>query len=242
MSLWPRFRLWVSDTGTFLSARPVSAAAVAVALAAGLVAGTVPAEGAFDYTWRDAEFCDDCHVHDYANEAFFRSPHAGLTTCHDCHRVPIAHYPRNVVLTPLSTGEELAHAPHVESVICSACHLEDHEGELTGPMTEALRDRLVKVDDSPLHQVHLTAESRSPGTGRGEPSAEAADDDHGPTHTIECMDCHGSESNRAHKFEATRANCIACHEEIGESAGRLAELQCQECHFEGFVGQAPDEH
>ena len=138
---WTRFRAWVSDVVAYLSARPQAAFIAGAALMAGLIVGWFPAQGAFDYAWRDPNMCDDCHVHDYANEAFFRSVHASLTTCHDCHRVPISRYPRNLVLTPLSTGEEVAHVPHVESVICSACHLNGSHGELSGPSDVVERPR-----------------------------------------------------------------------------------------------------
>ncbi len=73
-----------------------------------------------------------------------------------------------------------------------------------------------------------TAATPPSGGGHGHAAEE------GP---ITCMDCHGSESNRAHRFEATRENCLACHEGISESTGRLKDLACQECHFEGFVGR-----
>ena len=229
---------------------------VVASLLVGLVLGWFPAQAGFDYAWRDPRMCDDCHVHDYANEAYERSVHAGLTTCHDCHRVPISHYPRNLVLTPMSTGEELDVAPHVASVVCSACHLEGEGHDLSGPMTPEVLHRIVKVDQSPLHKLHMEAETRDPGTGRGsthhgeggaeeeeaehEASPEGGNGHHGEEeHAIGCMDCHGATTNRAHRFEATRENCLACHEGISESAGRLSELQCQECHFQGFVGRVP---
>ena len=255
--LWLRFWAWAKADGAFLIANPLALGAVTVGFVVGLGAGWLPAESGFDYVWRDPEMCDDCHVHDYANEAYFRSVHVGLTTCHDCHMVPIAHYPRNLVLTPLSDGvSELEHVPHVDSVICSTCHMAGHEGELSGPMTADVLERVVKVDESPLHMLHLEAEVRDPGPARGgdtNPHGATPEEGHdnghdeghdegggghgGETRTISCMDCHGSENNRAHRFEATRENCLRCHEGISESSGRLAELQCHECHFEGFLGR-----
>lgn len=249
---------WLKDSVVHLRGNPAALGIVAIAGVLGIGAAIVPGEAGFHYVWRDPHMCNDCHVHDYADEAFFRSIHNELTTCHDCHRVPIMHYPRNLVMTPMSTGEELAHRPHVESVICSACHMEGEHHELTGPMTPRLLQRIVKVDHSPLHMVHLNAEERDPGTGRGAVHGAAGGDDHGDDHAgnghsdesaghrpetervIACMDCHGGPSNRAHRFEASRENCISCHEGIADGGGRLDQLQCQECHFEGFLGKAPN--
>jgi len=263
---------WLVESGHHLMSHPLHLAGVGLALVLGAVAGIPAGEGGYHYVWRDPHFCNDCHVHDYADESYFRSVHAGLTTCHDCHRVPIMHYPRNLVLTPGMYGqdEELEHAPHVEEVICSACHTRDGHGELTGPMTADVLTRVVKVDASPLHRVHLDATSSDPGAGRGggeaHPSGEThhgaetgeahgedpggqdhgsdgahgGDEDHGAhggdEGPITCMDCHGGPSNRAHRFPANRESCLQCHEGISESSGRLSDLQCHECHFEGFVG------
>lgn len=250
MRLWTRFKGWLSGSAAHLAASPLALGVVLVALVAGVAVGVPSGEAGYHYVWRDPHFCNDCHVHDYADEAFFRSVHAELTTCHDCHRVPIMHYPRNLVNTPGMYGQEehLEHRPHVESVICAACHVSDGHGELTGPMTPDLLTRIVKVDESPLHAVHLGAEVRTPGPARGEvhgghDTDEAHEDgDHVPAEegAITCMDCHGGPMNRAHRFEARRDNCLQCHEGISESSGRLSELQCQECHFEGFLGRIPE--
>ncbi|MFT7519662.1 MAG: hypothetical protein ACI9MC_001804 [Kiritimatiellia bacterium] len=259
-----RFLGWFVAIGRYLVASPLRLVIVLVAAGLGGLTGLPPAQVAYDYAWRNPQFCDDCHVHDYANEAYFRSVHAGLTTCHDCHRVPIMHYPRNLWGTIMFDGrEQLEHVPHVEEVVCSACHVEEHQGELTGPMTEAIRQQVVKIDDSPLHRIHLDAETANPGVGRGGETDDTDDTDdtgghstdgaphatehgtaqHGGGHAaeppgaIDCMSCHGGESNRAHRFEASRDNCVACHEGLAHSSGRLEQLQCQECHFFGFVGK-----
>ena len=252
-ALFRRIGSWLRDSGRHLLTSPVHLAIVGVALVLGALAGVPAGEGAYHYVWRDPHFCNDCHVHDYADESYFRSVHADVTTCHDCHRVPLMHYPRNLVMTPGLYGseEQLEHVPHVDEVICSACHVADAHGHLTGPMTDEVLTRVVKIDQSPLHRVHLDAAVSDPGTGRGggESHGEAAEG-HGEAHgtdggahggsgeegAITCMDCHGGPSNRAHRFPANRDNCLQCHEGISESAGRLSELQCHECHFEGFVG------
>jgi 5-methylcytosine-specific restriction endonuclease McrA len=243
-------------------------AGLLVAMALGAVAGTPLGHRVYDYQWSDARFCDDCHAHDYANEAFAESAHASLTTCHDCHRVPIRHYPRNLFVTifdkPQSADD--IHRPDVETVICAQCHLGNgHKEELTGPMPDAIRDRVPKIDDSPLHRVHVDAATRQPpfdeppaghegdsaADGHEGDSAEAehGGDAHesgghgGERSAITCMDCHGAESNRAHHFGSTDANCLACHTSH-DGAMRLDGVRCQHCHGAGFLApraaQAPE--
>jgi hypothetical protein len=223
---------WLADVREHLKARPARVAAVGGALAVGMALGVPFEEAAFTYTWVDPAFCNDCHVHDYANEAYDRSVHAGLTTCHDCHLVPIRHYPRNLwlMLTDPPQGPEDIHAPEVEAVVCAQCHAEggDH-GPLTGPMGESVRKLTVKIDGSELHMRHLNAESRDPGAARGG-DGSAGDGD------ITCMDCHGAESNRAHAFAATSENCLSCHKELDHGTHGMERLECRECHFQGFVG------
>lgn len=246
-----RFTTWLADTRAWLGEHPARAAVVAGALAAGGVAGVPVEEKAFDYVWRDPSFCDDCHVHDYANRAYDASVHAGLTTCHDCHLVPISHYPRNLwgALFARPQGPEDIHRPEVASVICTQCHsAETDDAPLTGPMPDAVRARVVKVDASPLHRVHLESKERRPSTSRGgsEPPARADagtlvapfDAPSWDAGAIGCIDCHGSDPNRAHQFTATRDNCLACHGDLQVHTGRLADLDCRQCHLSGFVAPA----
>jgi hypothetical protein len=201
------------------------------------------AEVGYDYTWRDSDFCDDCHVHDYANERYAQSRHVGVTTCHDCHRVPISHYPRNLygVVFKTYAGPEDIHTPHVPSHICASCHLDGHEAELTGPMTPELLAEIVKVDESPLHRVHLEAKGREPSEaqGGGPPEGEfpSAHSEHAEgDDRITCLDCHGSGDAEAHRFETASSNCVDCHRGIAPHAGQLGDLECRDCHFDGFLG------
>lgn len=240
---------WLRDTFRFLGAHPSSFAVVGVALAAGALAGVPMHEKGYDYMWRDARFCDDCHVHDYANEAWATSIHGGVTTCHDCHRVPIRHYPRNLFVTVFDAPQSEAdiHRPEVGTQICSQCHLREEGDEpLTGPLPEAVRQKLVKVDDSPLHKVHMSATSRLPSAYQrgkedqtGGTALEASDKSHeGAAGAILCADCHGAGPNRAHSFEATRDNCVLCHQEPQAHAGGAASLDCRDCHLSGFLAPA----
>lgn len=239
----------------YMAERPVRLAAFGGAILGGAIAGAPVGDAAYDYMWRDPYFCDDCHVHDYADQAWGRSVHAGVTTCHDCHLVPVSHYPVmtvGTILNPPSTPEEVKNA-HVASVICEACHLAASTHELTGPMTPEMRTRVVKIDESPLHRLHMDSPTRDPGTylganhGTGDPHGGATADEgggdeghggHGDEGAIKCLDCHGSGGDDAtHRFSAARANCLACHGGIDVEVGRLTELRCRECHFTGFVGR-----
>lgn len=253
----------LADSGRWLVAEPWRLVVVLLAAVAGAAAGVPAGNAAFHYTWKDARFCDDCHIHDYANEAWARSAHADLTTCHDCHRVPIAHYPRNLWMTAFDRpeGPEDIHAPDIPIVVCAQCHLEDGGHEpLTGPMPDEVRKAVVKVDHSPLHKAHLDAASRVPAAYQGGATKLAEG-------TIACMDCHGSESNRAHRFEPTTETCVACHQELhvptrpaavggaappgshppdltpattaGADSNAFAPeaLPCRQCHLGGFLAE-----
>lgn len=240
---------FLAAAAAFLRANPSSLLVVLAALGAGALAGVPVQKAGYNYLWRDSRFCDDCHVHDYANEAWAKSVHGGVTTCHDCHRVPIRHYPRNLVVTLFDTPQTEADIPRpaVSTQICSQCHLRSGmEEPLTGPLPEEVRAQLVKVDDSPLHKVHLEATSRLPSAYQrgkkdlsGQTALSPADDSHeGAAGAILCADCHGAGPNRAHSFEATRDNCVLCHREPAGHAGGAARLDCRDCHLSGFLAPA----
>lgn len=236
----------------FLKAHPAHMVAVVGALAAGSLAGLPVADEAYTYLWADYRFCDDCHVHDYANQAYERSVHFGMTTCHDCHLVPIRHYPRNLYVTvfdPPQSADDI-HRPDVQNVICTRCHSAQTDDEpLTGPMPEEVRRTVVKIDDSPMHRLHLQSKTRDPGVYRGGGKPHGQGEEHTTEHAIHgvvadwdagqitCMDCHGAESNRAHTFDANTANCVACHEGVAPEGTPIAALECRECHFSGFAGK-----
>lgn len=244
---WRRLKAWSRDSAAYIAESPTRVGIIAVALVAGAAIGAPVGQAGLNYTWVNPNFCDDCHVHDYANEAYWASVHAGVTTCHDCHRVPLSHYPHNLRVTLFATPQtpEDIHNPEVASVLCGACHLQSlaHE-ELTGPLTEEVREHVVKIDESPLHKAHLTSKVRDPGTYRGGGDLEPIEF-HGvgaeTEGAIRCMDCHGSGGDfAAHRFTASRENCVACHKGLDHSAGRIEALQCHECHFVDFVGARPE--
>ena len=247
-------RAWASikDAAGFVRERPERMVAVAGALLAGLIIGAPIGDAGYDYTWRDPYFCDDCHVHDYADEAWARSIHAGMTTCHDCHKVPVSHYPvmtLGAIFARPQSPEEVKKA-HVPNILCEACHVAASTEHLTGPMTDEMRAQIVKIDDSVLHRAHLDSKTREPGAylGEGHGTEGAAEPEPNPHHddeegesAIKCLDCHGSGGNEeAHRFTAARSNCLSCHTTLDVSVGRLTELRCRECHYTGFIG-APGE-
>jgi hypothetical protein len=244
---------WLRSTKAWLVLHPVSLAVVVFALVGGGATGVPAGAAMHTYMWKDARFCDDCHVHDYANEAWARSAHARLTTCHDCHRVPIRHYPNNLYLALFDRPQvpEDIPQPDVGVVICEQCHSETADDEpLTGPLPDKLRPWVVKVDQSPLHRLHLDATTRVPSVYSGgehgaavatapvETTAGAATGDAVAADTIECLDCHGGRHLEVHRFTATSEGCETCHAGIRpeDESGRT--LSCLDCHAQGFLGHA----
>ncbi|MFH1469691.1 MAG: hypothetical protein ABIO70_35220 [Pseudomonadota bacterium] len=242
---------WVSD------ALGLQRAALLVAGAVCLVsAGSGGAVGyrAYQYAWVDPTFCDVCHMHDYALQDWRDSIHGGLVTCHDCHRVPLTHYIMDLVHTFYdrpSYPEDLTEMPRIPSESCESCHLTAAAllTDLDSPMPQEVFDHIVKVEDSPGHRAHLMAEDRDPGKSRGggggaarrtrhlaQHGATAAEVGFG-TGEIECIDCHGTETNRFHNFAARQENCLACHEDL-QQRGHVPDFDCRHCHFQDFVAPA----
>ncbi len=233
---------WPTDTLRFLCEKPARLAVILSAFVIGGIAGMPYGEGLYRYTWTDSRFCDDCHAHDYANEAWAKSVHANLTTCHDCHRVPISHYPVNLWLAAFDRPQSQSdiHRPKIAAVVCEQCHSDAGADEvLTGPMSQTLRKEVVHIDRSPLHQLHMDAETRDPGSYRGAGGGfeeDAEGDDSAGAQAITCLDCHGSATDQAHQFVARPEVCEECHENQVLSGVRTVALSCRDCHFSGFLG------
>lgn len=224
---------------------------IPVLLASAGVGAKVGYEG-YRYTWIAPEFCYACHIHDYAVEDWRHSIHGDVVTCHDCHRVPLFHYTKTLLHTFYerpSFPEELEHLPRISNETCESCHLaaaaEFHV--LSSPMPEEVYDRIVRVDESPAHMLHMLATARDPGEERGghggAPEREHRLTEHGPkahelgvsTGEIECIDCHGSEANRYHNFFARDENCVQCHENLAIRGEHLKDFDCRHCHFQDFL-------
>lgn len=228
---------WLRSTRAFLVAQPAALLVVVGAGLGGAGVGVPTGAQVFRYMWRDPAFCGDCHVHPYANEAWARSVHAQLTTCHDCHRVPITHYPHNLwmmVFDRPHTPEDIRQAD-VALVLCEQCHSRDGAGEeLSGPMPAELRASVPKIDDSPLHRAHLDAPDRAPTRYHGGDPVRLAASEGRPT-PIVCLDCHGGEDLEVHTFAATTLDCDGCHGDIVPKDESGADLSCLDCHARGFV-------
>ena len=234
---------WLRERGAWLVVHPAALGLVVASAFGGGAAGVPAANGLYDYMWRDPRFCGDCHVHDYANKAWSESVHARLTTCHDCHRVPLRHYPVNLwdaIFARPHTPEDIPIA-EVHVVLCEQCHARGNTEPLTGPMPESLRSQVPKIDASPLHRVHLDADHREPtpyhgGKPGGEPPKRA---DVVDKQAIVCVDCHSGPHEQVHKFTATSERCETCHAGMHpkDESGRA--MSCLDCHVRGFLGETP---
>lgn len=223
---------WLRAIPGWLIAHPTSLFVVLAATLGGAAAGVPVGDDLYVYMWEDSRFCDDCHIHDYANEAFETSIHSELTTCHDCHRVPIRHYPWNLYLTTFDRPKDADEVtnPHVTVAICEQCHSSTGGDEpLTGPMSPEIRAMVVQVDKSPMHRLHLDAKERTPTAYQG---GKAPQGD-GP---IVCTDCHGGQNLNVHQFPATPARCEVCHESMHPEDEQGEGLSCLDCHGPGFLG------
>ncbi len=247
---WPR-RLARRFARTFSLDRGSLAVAVVVFLASS-VAGSAVGYRGYLWAWIDPEFCYICHIHDYAVEDWRRSIHGEVVTCHDCHRVPLMHYTRTLVHTFYDRPtfpEDLHELPRISSETCESCHLAQAAAfhELSSPMPEEIFESIVRVDESPAHVWHMEASARDPGDARGGsgggPARTRRLPQHGLTATevgygtgnIECIDCHGSEANRFHNFQARAENCYECHEDLKVRGDHLSDFDCRHCHFQEFL-------
>ncbi len=236
-----RLLAWLKDTRVWLFAHPVILVMVVLSGAAGGAAGVPAGDQMYMYMWRDPRFCDDCHVHDYANERWAASVHGKLTTCHDCHRVAIRHYPLNLVVTLFDTPKKPEDIPlaEVAMVVCEQCHISEGEEEpLTGPMTAELRALVPKVDNSPLHKAHLHAKTRKPSAYKGGTGEVEEHRETDPDRFVVCLDCHGGSRLNVHRFVAVSEECEVCHEGIRPKDESGRNLECLDCHARGFEGTA----
>jgi hypothetical protein len=241
--------------------RKIVLPALLVFTVSGTVGGLAGYEG-YRYMWIAPEFCYACHIHDYAVEDWRHSIHGDVVTCHDCHRVPLMHYTKTLLHTFYqrpSFPEDLHHLPRISNETCESCHIEGavEFEELSSPMPEAVFERIVRVNESPAHLLHMQATTRDPGKARGgsggAPERKQRLADHGPhaeelgvgTGAIECVDCHGSEANRFHNFFARDDNCTSCHEDLTVRGEHLRQFDCRHCHFQDFLppyGAVADPH
>ena len=228
---------------------------LAPSMLGGLLIGAYPGYMAYEYAWKNANFCISCHVHDYATVGWKKSIHGDLTTCHDCHHQPLKAYVKEmwVMLTKSPHfPEDLHHTPYVRQDLCASCHLSGHQDRstLTGPMPIEDIYLIPKVDRSVLHKIHLdkktdlvllNSQELSSGERAADPHAtRELSREKGAQRMITCADCHGGPTNRGHNFGAADLTCIRCHEthkqnKFGRSFG------CQSCHFQDFLAPVTSE-
>lgn len=223
----------------------------------GALAGLYPGYKVYKYTWKDAGFCIQCHVHDYASVGWAKSIHGQKTTCHDCHHQPLRAYIKEaylMVTNPPTFPADLKHTPHVPKDLCGSCHLASSEDRSTisGPLEKESLDKLPKVDQSFLHALHLKKSTKLtllnhdmlPDEERSvTPSAKMELPRHeGPERAIECADCHGGPTNRGHNFSAVEVSCVRCHTAAhSDKSQSLSEAHgCRSCHFQDFLAPISD--
>ncbi|GAB4408999.1 MAG: hypothetical protein OHK0056_10590 [Bacteriovoracaceae bacterium] len=216
------------------------------ALIIGVGIGAYPGYRTYEYTWKDANFCISCHVHDYASNSWSESAHGQATTCHDCHHQPLHQYIKEAyvyVVKGPKFPQDLHHTPNVPSNLCQSCHVSSHsKATITGPMIDRDLSEIPKVDKLYLHAFHLKKKTKmkllknhafSDEERKGHfvnPPPEEGQEER----PISCSDCHGGPTNRSHHFSAVDLSCIRCHGDVHDTPmGR--EFGCKQCHFQEFL-------
>jgi len=217
-------------------------------LIGGLI-GLYPGYKMFEYIWVDAGFCTTCHVHDYVQSAWDKSVHGKVTTCHDCHHQSLHEYMIEPIILITKWPKfpmGLDHVPHVPNEICEACHMKNPKdmSTLAGPLSKNfIKNNVRKVDDLYLHKLHLSETTdlavlehfKIPKDQRSANKAiDVPKDKITKKRPIECSDCHGGPTNRAHNFSAVDYSCIRCHEKVHDSAINT-KFGCKNCHFHDFI-------
>jgi len=208
----------------------------------GIGLGSYPGYMAYEYVWKDARFCTSCHVHDYASIGFEGSSHKDRTTCHDCHHQRLRDYIREpfvLILENTKFPKDLKHTPNIPDQLCQACHLSSarDRSTITGPLTQKEVDEVPKIDHTKLHAVHLAKTTDRPSPSEI-PLVEGMDNPHPQNHKLEkfrkidCMDCHGGPTNRAHQLTATDTACLRCH---AVHNNIVSEVGCRGCHSSDFI-------
>jgi hypothetical protein len=215
----------------------------------GIVFGFYPGFRIYEYTWKSAEFCTQCHVHDYVNVAWKKGIHGDFTTCHDCHHQPLRAYIKEMYImatNPPIFPKDLHHTPHVSNQICNSCHLsvDADRSTITGPMLKKDIDKIPKVDLSFQHHLHLSKKTNLKSFKSHKLSDQERSmtpqpirylpQNQGEERMIECADCHGGPSNRGHNFQATDQSCVRCHQDVHKSE-MSQKFGCRSCHYQDFL-------
>jgi hypothetical protein len=227
--------------------------AMAPAMGIGFLVGSVPGYKTYEYTWKNAQFCTACHVHDYASVGWSHSSHGQMTTCHDCHHQPLHQYPKELwvlIKDNPKFPKDLHHTPYIPRDLCESCHLSKggDPSSITGPLSREQIKRLPKVDQLKLHAFHLKQKVRMPLPSELHVEdtkefgkflntkilPEKPGQGSAPLRPITCMDCHGGPPNRAHQFTATDRSCVQCHQPLHHNS-LIRQVGCRSCHFQEFM-------
>jgi len=213
----------------------------------GFFLGSVPGYQFYEYTWKDANFCTSCHVHDYASVGWQDSSHGDKTTCHDCHHQPLHQYFEEAVILVTKNPKfpkDLDHVPYIPSKLCQACHLGEGQdlSTITGPMSPEEIAKAPKVDKTRLHRFHLEQKTtlkllKEHKLSKKEKNADAPvmpKNEYGKERLVTCSDCHGGPANRGHNFNAVDLSCIRCHQDSHKSGIGL-KYGCRNCHMQEFL-------
>ncbi len=197
----------------------------------------------------DARFCTACHVHDYAQESWKKSPHHEKnTTCHDCHEQSVVDNMKNGLglVKMLVTGDTnpgmLRHVPRVADHACVRCHVPQEDNfwyDILGPLQEDEIANVPKITRSALHEKHLHSEFERTGRERSDDAPHERMP--GDIYNIQCRECHGSDLNRSHQFTPQNKSCLRCHEKDLEISHQKSLVQgvhaknCLACHASDFL-------
>lgn len=153
----------------------------------GSLLGMATGTRVFVKVWYDPQFCTSCHVHDYANESWTKTPHGNVATCMNCHEQPLYKYPLQVaswIFRRPHFPQDLKKVPVVKSATCKKCH------EMDNSFEHSLHLKVAGVECASCH-----------GTEYNRPHILTVADQ-------ACAECH----SEAHDGKFTKSyGCRVCH-------------------------------
>jgi len=209
----------------------------------GAIPGGVLGFKAYRFSWVDPRFCFFCHIHDYANIAWKKSGHGEVTTCHDCHHIPLLHYTyigAKTFINRPTYPEDLEQPPDIPNDLCIQCHVRGaiKRENWTNPLQYDRLKKIPAVDVTAGHRWHMGALTDKPTVEvlKNQSAKATVERGFNPKGIINCRYCHGSKANRPHNYRATDANCRSCHADSHLSDQlRFAGTDCLLCHINAFV-------
>ena len=198
---------------------------------------------AYHFAWTDARFCFACHIHDYAVNEWKRSAHGDVTTCHDCHHMPLLHYTyvgARALFNRPSYPDDLENPPSIPDELCMQCHVRGaiQRSSWTLPFQYDSLKRIPAIDVTAGHRWHTASKTIEPVARilLDDSAKEAVKRGFEPRHELNCWRCHGSEGNRYHQYRATNVNCRSCHADSHlKDQLKFTGTDCLLCHINAFV-------